>query len=721
MESSNRRNNPSNLTNEPLLGFELDGRFKILEVIGSGGWGKVYRARHQSLKKDVAVKVIHRHHLQDEASLARLEQEAKALSRLDSPYVTKVMDYGLNPVPYIAMEYFPGQSLSQTLRNDGAMRFSVALDLFLQICEGLNAAHAIGIIHRDLKPANILVRSSARKIDVRILDFGLAKLLEGSSVAEKLTATGEILGSPAYMAPEQWNGNADARSDIYSLGCIMYEVLSGKPPFTAQYALDYLQKHLKENVPLISAANPNSSVPVEMEKLVRKCMAKAPAHRYKNAQALKQDLEKIRDGKAVGSVEEIWKRCLALSKVWLPIICAIFALLALYVSKDSLIEFLAKGEMTDGNFALANGDTNQALSKFKSAANYASFLQKKTVYGIHSLRMLVEIYEERQMLKDASVNRLALWKLVGDPASDPPMMQKIAALRAEKPSATKERSALMLYEDAVLKFGPMSLGAAMALDLLGQAEVENGKFDAAIGHSQKSLEIKRQILEPDDLQIVCNLDLLVEAFKRTGQRLKAEQMNREAILIKQSAKVFKTATSSAQSHEQELRKGFSTKDSANIAAKAALDLEKDKKITAAAVAVAAKAKLAEQEKKKRKQRQDFGKLVHLTPAETNKLGVLSNDLAMLASTNRSVSLPAARVWAKIGSSYNSIENQDDNSKMVAEYWFCRAFNYLESRHCRDEEIESYLMDYILLERKMGRLDEANSIYGRWYVKGRVRH
>lgn len=339
---------------DPLIGFTLANRYKIIELIGSGGWGNVYRATHLALDSDVAIKVIHNHHAQNMGSLKRLEQEAKVLNKLDSPSIVRIIDYGSAPAHYIVMEYFDGIQLSQWLRENGAMSYELAMELFLQISEGLSAAQSFGLVHRDLKPANILLKSDNRALKAKIVDLGLAKLMnERDTTEERLTATGEILGSPGYMSPEQWRGTCDHRADIYSFGCIMYEVISGTPLFTAKYGLDYLSKHLDETPDRIADRNPAARFPAALENVIFKCLQKNPDHRYQSSSALRSDLMKIKTGRRPVIVLAENKSNVALKKT---------LLVSAAVSACTLLLLLLKEPVIMPLISAATGNKNQLAS-----------------------------------------------------------------------------------------------------------------------------------------------------------------------------------------------------------------------------------------------------------------------------------------------------------------------------------------------------------------------
>ena len=285
------------LSTDRFIGHVLAERYQIVELIGSGGWGNVYKANHLTLTKDLAIKIVHRHLLKDDSRLKRFEQEAQLLSKIENPYVVRVIDHGFDPAPFIVMEYFSGTPLDQLLKDNGPMPPQRAINLFIQLCDGLSSAHALRIVHRDLKPSNILLKSNSDEVECKILDFGVAKFLDPETPEGGMTATGELLGSPAYMSPEQWKGQCDHRSDIYSLGCIMYEVLTGKPPFSAQFGLEYMAKHLSDQPAPISQLCKGAKYQAGLEEVVNKCMQKSPADRYQSSLACREDFIKLKAGR----------------------------------------------------------------------------------------------------------------------------------------------------------------------------------------------------------------------------------------------------------------------------------------------------------------------------------------------------------------------------------------------------------------------------------------
>src|SRR5437667_3752093 len=273
------------------------GRYEIRAKLGAGGMGEVYRARDEKLNRDVAIKVLPASLSQDSDRLLRFEQEAQAAGALNHPNILAVHDVGTHDgAPYIVSELVEGEELREQL-NDGSLPQRKALDYAQQIAQGLAAAHERGITHRDLKPENLFVTADGR---VKILDFGLAKLrpLPNESVSseidtrKQITDPGTVMGTVGYMSPEQVRGHeADHRSDIFSFGSILYEMLSGQRAFRRDTMAETMTAILKEEPPELSEANAKISLP--LEKIVRRCLEKKPERRFHSASDLAFALEAL--------------------------------------------------------------------------------------------------------------------------------------------------------------------------------------------------------------------------------------------------------------------------------------------------------------------------------------------------------------------------------------------------------------------------------------------
>jgi serine/threonine protein kinase len=275
---------------DPFLGREiLNGEFRILEKIGSGGMGSVYRANQTAMNRLVAVKILHPKLANRGDLKSRFRREAKAMSRLSHPNTVRVLLYGEleDGSLYIVMEHLDGKNLNQTVRADGPMAAERALPILIQACGALEEAHRAGIVHRDLKPENIFLCTQGGIRDfAKVLDFGLAKVTEremrpGSII---LTQEGMVFGTPEFMSPEQAQGRTlTPASDIYSLAVILYELLTGKLPFDARSPLEFLQLHVAaQPIPLGERA-PEASFPTGLAEVIAKALLKRPEDRYASA------------------------------------------------------------------------------------------------------------------------------------------------------------------------------------------------------------------------------------------------------------------------------------------------------------------------------------------------------------------------------------------------------------------------------------------------------
>lgn len=277
------------------IGRKIGGHYLITEKLGEGGMGYVFKAKHTMLDKAVAIKVLREDFADNPDAFERFRREAKNTSRLNHPNAVIMNDFGQTEdnLVYIILEYIDGRDLKQLLGSDGPFQEGRAVPIFIQICDVLEEAHDQGIIHRDLKSENIMLCERARNKDfVKVLDFGIAKLMDvgGRTTGGTLTQKGVVFGTPQYMCPEQVQGQKmDQRSDIYSLGIIMYEVLTGTVPFDASNPVDIMVKQVKERPEPIKKKNVSSS----LEKIIMKCIEKKPQNRFQNIRELKEALAMI--------------------------------------------------------------------------------------------------------------------------------------------------------------------------------------------------------------------------------------------------------------------------------------------------------------------------------------------------------------------------------------------------------------------------------------------
>lgn len=286
---------------DDLSGQVINGRYEVLSLLGSGGMAAVYRVVDRPTGKEYALKMLASHLSDQHMLVKRLELEAEAIRSLTHSNICALYDVGKSEsgFPYIIMDYVKGQSLESMLKLNRTIAQSRAINIFVQTAQALEHAHQKCVVHRDLKPSNILLTQNADGVDrVIVVDFGIAKIADESTEnSTKLTQTGELIGSPLYMSPEQCRGDQlDGRSDIYSLGCLMYELLSGITPFAGETPIRIILKHLTEPPPRLDKI---SGVSREMAEVVDRCLEKDPGDRYQSASKLLVDLINVREGRRI--------------------------------------------------------------------------------------------------------------------------------------------------------------------------------------------------------------------------------------------------------------------------------------------------------------------------------------------------------------------------------------------------------------------------------------
>ncbi len=269
---------------EPVL---LNNRYRLLELVGSGGMAVVYKGVDTLLQRRVAVKVLREGFASDPAFLARFQREARAAANLDHPGIVTVYDVGQDDDQhYIVMEYVDGHDLKTLIRQEGRLGIDEALDIAIQVCAGVGHAHKAGVIHCDIKPQNVLVTRDGR---AKVTDFGIARALSEAGLTESET----VWGSPLYFSPEQAAGEPPSpASDVYSIGVMMYEMLAGSPPFQAEKPAALALMHMREEPSPLAVRNPQ--VPPQLEWIIRKVLAKEPSARYRTADQLAHVLEEYR-------------------------------------------------------------------------------------------------------------------------------------------------------------------------------------------------------------------------------------------------------------------------------------------------------------------------------------------------------------------------------------------------------------------------------------------
>ncbi len=271
----------------------LGDRYLLGEMIGTGGMADVYIAQDQRLSREVAVKILRSDLAKDPAFVARFRKEAKAAAGLNHPGIVAVYDSGEEPAPYIVMELVAGHTLRQLIHQGERVSLDDALSIVEQTLAALEYSHQRNIVHRDIKPANVMITNSG---DVKVMDFGIARAMD--DLGATLTSTWNVVGTAQYLSPEQAVGDsADARSDIYSTGCLLFELLTGQPPFSGETPVSIAYQHVSGEVPSARAIQPD--LPHDIDTILKVALSKKAEDRYQSAQAMLDDLIRVHQGQAV--------------------------------------------------------------------------------------------------------------------------------------------------------------------------------------------------------------------------------------------------------------------------------------------------------------------------------------------------------------------------------------------------------------------------------------
>jgi tRNA A-37 threonylcarbamoyl transferase component Bud32 len=274
------------------IGKIIDGRYRVQARVGTGGMGAVYRVEHVRMGKVAAMKVLHRELAKEDQITKRFRREVEVVAHLNHPNIVQTFDFGTHDgLMYLIMEYVRGEDLGAIVKRDGPLAATRAMALGMQICSALDEAHNLGVVHRDLKPENVVCVRRRDEEHAKVLDFGLAKLRERPDLGE-ITGAGNLIGTPYYMSPEQVRSeNVDHRTDIYSLGAMLYRVITGEFPFEGNSPMGIMSKHLTDDVIPPSERVPELRLSPEVDRIVLRAMARNPAHRYASAGEMRRELE----------------------------------------------------------------------------------------------------------------------------------------------------------------------------------------------------------------------------------------------------------------------------------------------------------------------------------------------------------------------------------------------------------------------------------------------
>lgn len=564
---------------QAVIGSTLAGNIYVEELIGKGGMSSVFKGRHTQIDRPVAVKVMHEHLVSEENALLRFQKEAQAAGKLDHPNIVKVADFrvGEGGFSFLVMDYVPGVSLAQAIRKQGLLSCSQAVDIFSQACDALQHAHSHGVIHRDLKPSNIMLvdsESEDGKPQVKLLDFGIAKILpQHGGSGQKLTQTGEVFGSPLYMSPEQCMGKAlDARSDIYSMGCLMYETLTGTPPIVGANTFETFFKHTTEMPASIKTHRSDLANYREIDAIILKAMAKNPADRYQTMAELKADLLALLEEKDRGFLEkarenmELARRRGSARKAVLPlpaIIAGAMVLVALVIlaGGGGALFFKQPGWQelyTEGQERVDAGQYEKAARDFQSALALSSQDKKSEKAVLRELRDLALIAGENpetfdrelksRRNQDLSQARKDLSALVSR------FERATAEERIQVAHEINEKIAALVYGDAgdrslagqtlektieSLEEGPGKLSTAMGRSLHNRAYIDyvEGRYREATSGFKRAADVYRQIGSGGEARsyLLYTLQWLASSAGRQGDHELARKSLEEKLALSRSS------------------------------------------------------------------------------------------------------------------------------------------------------------------------------------------
>lgn len=475
---------------DPLVGTVLADRYEIEALIDVGGWSRVFKGRDIALNRPVAIKILRSYLAENEAKVRRFAREAKILAKLSHANIVAVHDYAITPYPYIVMDYVDGIALGDYLKQHRALSCSAAISICREICEALAAAHAQGITHRDIKPSNVLMTPGANDtVSPKLLDFGISKLSDFSSDGTVHTETGETIGSPNYMSPEQCLGREiDERSDIYSLGCLMYELISGRQAFAGTGCLEVMHKNVNENpAPVFESAQATASDKV-FEKIIFKCLSKDPTDRFQSIAQLTDALERL-DGKFPLRAGSTTKRKRLQQ-------CVSAAAVLLIVCGTGAVWYLNAGT------------------------------KARTV---NSLRMLHSWQKQQGDWSGADKTERQVQLLI-----DPQPPDRLVKLRADgianmDAGRYKEAEATMLEAcRQAEKLGAPNLVQANMLRLLSNCYWQDGQLERAEQCGRESLTINQELLPPDHANIAESLNSLGLVYIYNNKPAQAESVLKTA-------------------------------------------------------------------------------------------------------------------------------------------------------------------------------------------------
>ena len=544
----------------------IDDRYQIEAQIGAGGMGAVYKAKHLLLNRSMAIKVLNPQAVASPKAITRFQQEAKAATALNHEHIASVKEFGVTKegLPFLAMDYIKGSSLADVFKG-GPLDAGRTIDIFMQLCEGMAHAHKRGILHRDLKPANILLAQEENRTDfVKIVDFGIAKILpQSDEESVKLTQTGELFGTPLYMSPEQWDGGAvDARTDVYAMGCVMYEAATGKPPFDGASVASIIYSQLREAPKPFAIRSQDSKKMVQkkmlvgLENVTLRCLEKDPNLRYQSMEEVYEALKLVRDGgTAKAGASQSTRRRRNLFRFVVVSFISILIFIPCYFIFPAMKNILFPSIWSK---TLAEARTQMGISAWETAEAQLMRALKQAEDGHASASDLHTIWYE---FGQVYINTQQYANAVK--AFENSLHYCDGSIDPLDKANTLEELAMCLR--------------AQHIHLNGQDNSESAKDDykKSLKYALESLKLKETNAGPDHPYVSYTLDILAPTYLSLGDAANAEAAWRRAIKIDEGSAETRPR---AEKHWEALAQGFiaqGKKDEAADCLRHALDMSKD--------------------------------------------------------------------------------------------------------------------------------------------------
>jgi serine/threonine protein kinase len=501
----------------------LEDKYEFLEKLGEGGMGAVTKARHRLLGHFVAIKKLAKEGNSPVGS-GRFLNEAKAARRLKHENVVAINEFGVDSdgIPYAVMEYANGVSLSTLLHELKALTAARTIDIAVQIAKGLQHAHENGVIHRDIKPSNVIIDMSKKTDRVLIVDFGIAKIVEQEG--HRLTQTGEVFGSPLYLSPQQALGQViDHRTDIYSLGCLMYECLTGSPPFVADNAMQIAMKHINAEVPRIVPLK-DTVLPKGLAAVINRCLSKSAKDRYQSAEELISALNAVKEGKLTDSPRRVKRSLRSVLSLMVIVVCCAAAI--------GLVMIQTRLQPLQGNFTGAAPSTQQ-VDDLVTQRFFQGNREHTRLLSEISKRALYDDQNQALILFQAGKFTESAYRcLVTVNALDDELNRLEQLAKTDRKDRENIRSVMDILE--VLK--------NESSGFVGQSYLGNKDYAGAIKQFEKIIPFFRSLVVDRHWEIPqmhVNYEAYISALRTSGQTEKANQVATEYGKLREAIKRLK--------------------------------------------------------------------------------------------------------------------------------------------------------------------------------------